>query len=158
MILREECAVEQENVGLNIEKIMEEIRKEAEALRYEEPVSFEEVEVLTVSRDNARDFDLAQFEQTVNRMNSVWEIPYAREIAGNPLKKLAARLARKMNKPTGLPITQDITNFNAETVRALNELLHFVREARTREEEQNRRIFELETELRKLRKGAEKKA
>ena len=150
--------MEKENLGLNIEEIMEEIRKEAEALRYEEPASFEEVEVRTVARDDSRDFDLPQFEKTVDRMNAVWDIPYGHEIAGNPLKKLLARAARKINKPTGLPMTQDITRFNAETVQAFNELLQFVRESRKKEEEQSRRIFELETELRKLRKGAEKKA
>ena len=150
--------MEQESRNVNIEEIMKEIRKEAEALRYEEPVSFEEVEVLTVSRETEGDFDLREFERTLDRVNVLWEIPYGHEITGNPVKKLVGRAARKVNKPTGQPMTQDITRFNAETVQCLNEILQFIRETRSKEEELNRRIFELESEIRKLRKGTENKA
>ena len=158
--LQEECAVEQKARMVNIEEIMEEIRKEAEALRYEEPVSFEDVEIPLAPGQGggAEGFELKKLEGTLTHVNSLWSIPYGHEISGNPLKKLLARAARKVNKPTGAPMAQDITRFNAEVAQSLNDIMLYIREAEKKAEEQEHRIFELEAEIRQLKEGAEKKA
>lgn len=149
-----------ESGSLDIEKIMEQIREEARALRYEEPVSFEEVDVPVAQPESVKggDFRLKRFEETVDRMNAVWEIPYGHEIAGNPLKKLLARAVRKVNKPTGAPMAQDVTRFNAEVTHGINDVLNYIREAQKKAEEQERRIGALEAEVRQLREQAGKKA
>ena len=145
---------------VNIEEIMREIRKEAEALRYEEPVSFEAIETpAVISGDNGGDdFDLRKCENALGRANAIWHIPYGHEIAGNPVKKILGRAARKLNRPTGAPMAQDISDFNAEITQTLNEMLRFIRATQKKQEEQERRIFDLEAEIRQLKEGTEKKA
>lgn len=145
---------------INIQEIMQQIRKEAEALRYEEPVSFEALETPATTREDSgtEDFDMKNCEDAMNRMNTLWHIPYGYEITGNPLKKLIGRVARKVNKPTGAPMAQAITNYNAEVTQSLNEVMRFIRAARKKEEAQDRQIFELEAEIRRLKNDMEKKA
>ena len=152
--------MEKEIPEINIEEIMQEIRKEAEALRYEEPVSFESIETPAVlSGDNEGDaFDLKKCESALDRANATWRINYGHVITGNPVKKVLGRLARKMNKPTGAPMAQDITNFNAEVTQTLNEMIRYIRSARKTQEELERRIFDLEAEIRALKEGPESKA
>ena len=153
--------MEQEVQRVDIEGIMRKIREEAEKLRYEEPVSFEDVEipaVMTEKNDRDSEFSLKKAEQTLDHINAMWEIPYGHVINGNPLKKLLARLARKINKPTGAPMAEDITKFNAEATQGMNEIMKFIRGALKKEDEMSRRIFELETEIRQLKKSAGKKA
>ena len=152
--------MENECPKINIEEIMEEIRKEAEALRYEEPVSFEDTAVpLTLEKGGeGRPFNLEELEGMLSHINGMWNIPYGHEIAGNPLKRFLARAARKLYKPTGAPMAQDITNFNAEVTKCLNSFLQYIRDNEKKEEDQGRRIAELEAEVRMLKERAEKKA
>ena len=152
--------MEKETPEINIEDIMDEIRKEAEALRYEEPVSFEDTAIpLTMDKDGeGRPFSLKELEDTLTHINGMWTIPYGHEISGNQIKKFLARAARKLNKPTGAPMAQDITRFNAEAAKAFNSILQYIRENEKKEEDQGRRIAELEAEIRRLKEQAEKKA
>lgn len=146
--------------GIDIESIMEQIRKEAEALRYTEPVSFEKVDVPAIpgEEETGEVFRVKDFQAALSQVNALWRISYGHEIAGNPVKKLVARAARKAVKPTGEPMARDITRFNAEVTRGMNCLSRFVRETIRKSEEQNRRITELETEIRLLKEQLEKKA
>ena len=145
---------------INIQEIMQQIQKEAEKLRYEEPVSFEAIEIPATTREDSgtEEFDLKNCENIINRLNTLWNIPYGYEISGNPLKKLIGRFARKINKPTGAPMAQAITTYNADVTQSLNEVMRFIRASRKKEEEQDRQIFELEAEIRQLKNGMGKKA
>ena len=51
-----------------------------------------------------------------------------------------------------------VTVFLAEITQTLNEMLRFIRATQKKQEEQERRIFDLEAEIRQLKEGTEKKA
>ena len=146
--------------GINIEDIMQEIRREAKALRYAEPVSFEEVEIpLTVEASGQGErFDLRALQDEVNAVNASWNIPYGHVIEGNPVKQILARIARKLFKPTGAPMTQAISAHNAQVTNTLNMIMQYIQENAQKEKEQEKRILELEAELKRLKAAQGKKA
>lgn len=138
---------------VNIEEIMKEIRREAEALKVEEPALFEDIAIPAPPAPSSSDqFNFSELESVINQANRLWEIPYGHVITGNPLKKLIARISRKAMKPTGVPMAHDITEFNAEVVRGLNGLLLYVRESRNTMEAQASKIGKLEEELASMKK------
>ena len=152
--------MEQGAMKINIESIMDEIREKAKNLKYEEPVSFEDIitPVPSSNQTAGQPFDRLAFEDTLFKMNKLWTIPYGHEIMGNPVTKFIGRAARKMNKPTGGSMAEDITLFNAEVTRSLNSIRLFIIETEQKMEAQERKILELEEEIRKLKRKTVKKS
>ena len=149
-----------ERTAINIEEIMEEIRQEARELKYTEPVSFEDVAVpvQTGRTGGAEAFDADNLQEAVSQANNLWHIPYGHVIEGNAVKRIVARAARKANRATGAAMANDITMYNAEVIKSRYGIMLYIGEAQRKAEEQERRIFELEAEVKRLKAGREKKA
>lgn len=145
---------------VNIEEIMNQIRREAKELKYTEPVSFEEVEIPAGIAASVAEgaFDLQTLQDEVNSVNASWNIPYGHVIEGNPIKQILARIARKLFKPTGAPMVQAISAHNAQVTKTLNTVMQYIQERESKEKEQEKRIFELESELKRLKAVQGKKA
>lgn len=146
--------------GINIEAIMDGIREEARKLQYEAPAEFEEVSVPAVYANTGESgkFDRAHLNETMGQLNASWHIAYDHPLLGNKIRQQIVRVIRKMNRPVGAPITDEASAFNAETVKALNELMNYVTSAEKRMTEVEKRISVLEDEIRILKNGKGNKA
>ena len=145
---------------VNIEEIMTQIRREAKSLNYTEPTSFEEVDIPAgvETSDAEGTFDLQTLKDEINVVNAAWNIPDGHVIEGSFIKQILARIARKLFKPTGAPMAQAISAHNAQVTKTLNTVLQFIQANEKKEKEQEKRIFELEAELKRLKAAQGKKA
>lgn len=146
--------------GINIETIMEEIRKEAKELQYEAPVAFEDVSVPAVSANTGENgkFDRARLGEVLQKLNASWHIAYDHPLVGNKARQQVVRVIRKANRPVGAPIADEVSAFNADVVQGLNEIANYIAGAEKRIAEAEKRVALLEDELRVLKRGKENKA
>lgn len=118
---------------LNIEKIMEEIRKEIKEKGYtNDMLSFSEV-TWEDTGINAERFDWVKYNEELFLLNATWNVNPNREIQNKPGIKgkcitLFKHFVRKCIRFYLSSIVQDQVSFNATTVRLINMLTLFVNE------------------------------
>ena len=138
---------------INIEKIMEEIRAEIKEKYGDEAVSFETVkkEDMPVSA-----FDLQSFREELHLANLTYEVNYYFPLPGG-LKGLVKKTIRKLGAFLGLPMAQQQTDYNAKTVRMLNQLNHYIEYQEDKNKELERIIEGLEERIVRMEQCEAKK-
>lgn len=106
---------------INVQKIVEEIRKEIEEKGYtEDMLSFHEIpienELLT------DEFQMSEWKNNLKMANARCQINYYREIPQTGIKKFIKRVIRKLAGFLIIPIIEEQNDFNAYVVRCLNQV------------------------------------
>lgn len=133
---------------INIEEIMEEIRKEIKEKGYtNDLLSFEDV-----VESNSGNKTL---EEYYDILNATWNIPAYRMLSGGKgpigrLKVFVKKVLRKIMKFYVEPIASEQTEFNANNVRLLNLINSYM-------ELNDRRIEMLESELEQMKQKLRQK-
>lgn len=127
---------------VNIQKIMEEIREEAEKRK--------DLEIPEFS-DTPLRVDL-NVESEYHYINANWNIPYYLELKSTGIKKQIMRIIRKLICFAVKPQRDAQNVLNANEVRLLNYLLTVTKEQRLQIEDLQKKIRELEKHSQKAGK------
>ncbi len=129
---------------IDIEKIMEEIRQDIRERGLEDDILPFEAVTGKPWGGASEVYDEERFEKEVNDLNQSYQITAWRPLEGG-ITGFIKKIIRKLTKFYVEPITADQTEFNAHTVRAMNELLSYVKL-------QDAKMDALQEEIRKLKK------
>ncbi|MCR5638520.1 MAG: hypothetical protein K6F97_06740 [Lachnospiraceae bacterium] len=121
---------------ISTEKIMTEIRQNIERRGYtKECLRFDEVLLPSEVKESApvvsrsAGFSEGEFELQVNLMNSSCSVPINTNIEeGNFIKRFMKKISRKMVMWLLKPVVDYQNNFNAATVRTMNQVFRYVKE------------------------------
>jgi hypothetical protein len=121
---------------ISTERIMTEIRRNIErrgytkeCLRFDDVVLPSEVKDSTPVVSHSAGFSEGEFELQVNLMNSSCSVPINTNIEeGNFIKRFMKKISRKMVMWLLKPVVDYQNNFNAATVRTMNQVFRYVKE------------------------------
>lgn len=133
--------------SVNVEEIMQEIRKNIEKRGYtEKELRFADVKPEQVDGIECLDdfFELDNFRNTVVKMNVIRHVQCWRPITGNKLIVVCKKIIRKLVKFYVEPIVEDQDRFNFCTVSAMSQLYAKI------QDEQNNKVEELEKRIQEL--------
>ncbi|MGN0838689.1 MAG: hypothetical protein ACI4NN_06355 [Pyramidobacter sp.] len=115
---------------INVEKIMEEIRREIKEKGLTNDVlSFENIPVpdeLSTSEDTIGDFDRQKFLSSSRAVNRSYRVSLWRPLSGSRLKQFVKKVIRRLIRPIVQPVIEDQTAFNSAVMRNLNEVRNYV--------------------------------
>lgn len=139
-----------ESNTIDIEKIMNEIREEIKTRGLsDDALEFSSGESPTYLSNN---FNLNNLENQLHFANLNADIFQFHKIEGNLLVRIVKRIIRKCTRFYVQPFIDAQNAYNANSVRALNELLLFVKMQQQKEQEQNILIEKLITEINSSKK------
>lgn len=154
-----------EPVAVNVEKIMEEIRREVqmeEALR--DLPRFEDIPLdggeqpapAETPAPAAGNVDWQTLEQSLDYINRNYDVPYYWPFAGSKVKTFLKRVVRRLAKCILAPIVSMQDAFNAHVVRACNNLKEAVVSLMARADAHQSELARLRSELDELRGALER--
>ena len=115
--------------NINVEKIMEEIRREIQQKGYtREELRFADVEVNVKDVDPGERFQKTELLSQHNFINSNYNNPIGFPITGNPVKVFVQKVIRKLTLFVTYPAFQFQNRFNVGVVRFLNQVTHYINE------------------------------
>lgn len=121
--------VSEEKLTVNIEDIMEEIRREA---RIEQDASgmpdFEDIPLPGRMILDTGGLEWPVMLDSLRYVNANYPVTYYWELPGGGLKKFIKRVIRKLVKPLLLPITEKLTDIHMHFVCCFNQLRYFAEE------------------------------
>lgn len=130
---------------LNIEKVMDEIREEARALRYSEAVPFEDIDIPAgAGASGCVDYREDWTDELTGKLQEKWEILYDRMEPGNPVKRFLFKCVRKLIRPVVQPMAIDETAFNEAAAQTIGQIRAWMREKDAENEALKARIRQLE--------------
>lgn len=141
----------QEMKIINVEKIMEEIRKEIKEKGYVDDLpDFSDTSYI-FSPSHRGIFDKDEFQEAVQYLNESWNIQAYRQLVGNGLvgkiKVLIRKIIRKCIKFYIEPIVEDQDKFNAKVTTSFNILALCVTQMQEENEKLKKQIEQLEKEI-----------
>lgn len=134
---------------INVQRMIEEIQAEISEKHWEqEPILFDEVPVMDCDALHAGGaFDREFLRAATNEMNQRWEIRAYRPLLGERIKVFIKRVFRKLMKFYIEPVTEDISEYNAYTVRSVNSICAYIDEQQKQNEKLSEKIDRLEQEV-----------
>ena len=133
---------------VNIEKIMDDIRAEIRAKEYSaDMISFSEV--AEKPSQNAEGLNSNELICNLNKANAICLIPHNNPLTGNRIVVFIKRVIRKLIRFYVRPIVEQQNEFNAQTIRSLNEIGKYTMELNARPDSDNmaKKIEMLELKL-----------
>ena len=144
-------------IEINVEEIMEEIRKDILEKGYtNDMLSFEDVKVQESTIDGVR-FQMQEMERELSAVNSNYELHFYREYEGNFIKKLIKKVIRKIIKPIIFPICEEQIRYNVAVTRVLNQMNLYIHDLEKGKKELADELETLYVENEKIKSLLEKK-
>lgn len=110
--------------SIDVEKIMEDIRADIKAKGYTaDMLSFNDVKKV---EETCETFNYQELKFQVSEMNYHCAIPWYRDLFGNKIKIFIKKLIRKSISFVVAPIAEEQTRFNAETAKAMNQMVAYI--------------------------------
>ncbi len=138
------------NNGINIEEIMDEIRREIREKGYTDDMpSFENIE-----NGEASDYQYSEveFRNLLLEINEKNNILWYRDLEGGFLARLLKKVVRKLASFLGVPIVLEQSAFNGMTARAFDQLAGYIKTQEEELEKSRQEINLLEEKIETLRK------
>lgn len=139
---------------INIEAIMEQIRKSSRTKKYQDKVKLDDV-VIDTNDLSVSEFDAYKLENDVFALNGVWRINVYGKLTGGRIKVFFKRICRRMVLFFIEKLFDDQNCFNAQTTRVINEMNLFVSETDEKIAALKKEIVELNNEVQMLRSVVE---
>lgn len=138
---------------INVEEIMEEIRKNIQERGYDkEPLSFEDVQIPHAALQGDVGYNADEFIYELNYLNHNWnnniQVPI---VARNAVTNFIKKLIRKCTQFIIFPIVNFQNAYNVSNVRCLNQVKEYIAEM----ECYKQRIEQLEKEIKELKRNTE---
>jgi len=131
--------------NIDVEKIMEEIRAEIKEKGYKpEDLDFSDIAVEVVKMNPEGGYNEGELQGQLAFLNSHYNNPIYFPLQGNSVKVFVQRVIRRALLFVIFPGFQFQTRFNVGTVRALNQVKHYM-------EEQQKEMDELKSEIARLK-------
>lgn len=131
--------------GIDVEKIMEEIREDIREKGYTyDMLSFNDVKKVEGTIET---FDYEELKRWVGEMNHHCTIPWYRDLCGNGFIRLIKKIIRKLIAFVVAPISEEQTQYNSEAVRAMNQLVAYIEHQNDKMELYEKQIRNLEMNL-----------
>ena len=129
-------------MSINIEEIMSEIKADIKEKGYTaDMLSFDDVTAHSAS--SYSEFVPSEYNAVVSHLSADYNVPMTMPLKGNPIIVFIKKIIRKLTRITIRPITEHQTQYNANVSRAFTLLGSYI-------EAQNKKIAELEDEIKKL--------
>lgn len=136
--------------GINIESIMQEIRAEIREKGYtNELLSFSDI-VVDTSLMNATKFDKVLFNEEIYTINHGWNIQAYRVISGSKPMVFFKKVIRKLVYFFVEPIVLEQDSFNASVVKLMNQVNCYIDKTKQENEELKNQVQELSNKLKEL--------
>lgn len=144
-------------IEINVEEIMEEIRKDILEKGYtNDMLSFEDIKVQESATDSAK-FQMQEMVRELSVVNSNYELHFYREYEGNFIKKLIKKVIRKIIKPIIFPICEEQIRYNVAVTRVLNQMNLYIQDLEKGKKELADELETLYVENEKIKSLLEKK-
>lgn len=137
---------------INVEEIMEEIRKNIKERGYDkEPLSFEEVQTSQPALQGDVGYNADDFLHELEYLNHNWNNNFQTPVASrNAIATFIKRVIRKCTRFIIFPIVNFQNAYNVSNVRCLNQIKEYMAEM----DRYKQRIEQLEKELEELKRNA----
>lgn len=137
---------------INIEQIMEEIRKNIKDRGYDkEPLDFEEIELSKPVLQSNTVYDPDEFLHELEYLNHNWNNSWQVPVNGaNPVSVFLKKVIRKCTRFLLFPIVNFQNAYNASSIRCLNQIREYMAQTEIYKE----KIEKLEKELQELKNKA----
>jgi len=145
--------------SINIDNVMEEIRREVQKKpAYKEPVTFEEIPLLSQAENAAmmgEKYDGALLRRNVDDMGAHYAVPYYRPLTGKGafFKRVLRRLLCFLLRPA----MEEITSFQSLTAVSLNDIFNYIRDQEAENQRKTRKIEALEAQIAALEAEAKQR-
>jgi len=139
-----------ETNGINIEEIMDEIRREIREKGYTDDIlSFENIE-----NGEASDYQYseAEFRSLLLEINEKNNILWYRDLEGGSLARLLKKVVRKLTSFLGVPIVLEQSYFNSMVARTFDQLAGYIKTQEEELEKSRQEMNLLEKKVETLRK------
>lgn len=140
---------------IDIEVIMENIRNTIKEKGYtNEMLGFEDAKEMSdkFTHEDSK-FSYEEFLSNLDKVNQSYTVQYYRNVEGRGIKSFIKKSLRKALSFLILPMVKEQMEFNASITRSMNQLEHYVREEKKKENDYE----ELAEKLEKLEKELERK-
>jgi hypothetical protein len=141
---------------VNVEKIMEEIRREIkEKGLSNDLLSFEDIPVpdkISTLTDAIGVFDRQNFLNSNKVLNNSYRVSLWQPLYGNRLKLFIKKILRQLIRPITQPVIEEQTAFNSAVMRNLNEIRNYILNDDDGVRSGDQRYIELLKRLEKLEK------
>lgn len=137
------------NIDINIEEIMEEIRQNIKERGYDkEPLSFEEIEMPQAVLQQGEGYHADVFLSELDFMNHNCLNQFHVPVAGrNPFSIFVKKVIRKVTRFIVLPLVNFQNAYNVSNLRCMNQMKEYMAEL----EEYKVKIDKLEKELKEMK-------
>ena len=144
-------------IEINVEEIMEEIRKDILEKGYtNDMLSFEDIKVQECAIDSAR-FQMQEMARELSVVNSNYELHFYREYEGNFIKNIIKKVIRKIIKPIIFPICEEQIRYNVAVTRVLNQMNLYIQDLEKGKKELADELETLYVENERIKSLLEKK-
>lgn len=140
--------------NINIEEIMDKIRKEIKEKEYRiSELSFADIPLVDGTGVEVSDeFSFGEYEKEFYSMKSRWAIPTEIEFtSSNPMIQMIKRIVRKMCRCVTFQMTTMQNEFNGSVVRTNGQIRNYIEENEKQKKELQNRIEELEQIIKQMR-------
>lgn len=128
---------------VDVEEIMKEIREDIKKKGYSaDMLSFNDI-ITEAENAASKGFNSLELNGELYLMNTNWNIAPYKPLSGNKITCLFKRLIRRITRFIITPIVTDQSDFNAHTVRTMNQLNNFIGNASRIEEKYDSLLFEI---------------
>lgn len=111
---------------INVEKIMDEIRKDIQERGYaNDMLSFEDVKNSDIG---GCCFNRNEYHDIITRLNHCYFVPWYREIGQTGVKAIVKKTIRKIVTFLIAPMSDEQNRFNADVTKAFNQQLGYIEE------------------------------
>lgn len=144
-------------IEINVEEIMEEIRKDILEKGYtNDMLSFEDIKVQECAIDSVR-FQMQEMARELSVVNSNYELHFYREYEGNFIKNIIKKVIRKIIKPIIFPICEEQIRYNVAVTRVLNQMNLYIQDLEKGKKELADELETLYVENERIKSLLEKK-
>ena len=135
-------------MDINVENIMEEIRKEIKEKGYSpDMLSFKDV---NASYEVERNFNKKEFTNTVGQVEMTKYVPWKHENLGSNAKGTAKKVVQKLVGPIIAPMSDGQNVYNQQVAEAFSQLLGYVSRQEKLLKEYEEKLRYIETRIEKL--------